>query len=292
MNIVSIYKQYPTEADCIAHLEKVKWSDGQPICPYCSSRKATPLPKEYRYHCNNCNTTFSVTVGTIFHHTHLPLQKWFLAVSLILNAKKGIAARQLARDLEVNKNTAWYLAMRIRKAMIETKERELLQGIVEMDETYIGGKPRKGITRENYKRGRGTSKIPVVGMVERGGNVKAKVIYSHKLDNRTLSSLVRENVDTSKTKLVTDEYTGYIGMARIVKHEVVNHQVWYVDGDRHTNTIEGFWALLKRGIVGQYHKVSVKHLNKYIDEFCYRYNNRQCQDLFALTISRGLSITY
>lgn len=292
MNIVSIYRQYPTEADCIAHLEKVKWPDNQPVCPYCSSKKTTPLPKEYRYHCNNCNTTFSVTVGTIFHHTHLPLQKWFLAISLILNAKKGIAARQFARDLEVNKNTAWYLAMRIRKAMIETKQRELLQGIVEMDETYIGGKPRKGIARGNRKRGRGTSKIPVVGMVERDGNVKAKVIYSHKLDNRTLSSLVRENINTSHTRLITDEYTGYIGMARIVRHEVVNHQVWYVDGDKHTNTIEGFWALLKRGIVGQYHKVSVKHLSKYIDEFCYRYNNRQCQNLFAMTISRGLAITY
>jgi len=292
MNIVSIYKQFPTEADCLAHLESIKWSDGKPICPYCNSARSTPLPKEYRYHCNNCNTTFSVTVGTIFHHTHLPLQKWFLAVSLILNAKKGIAARQLARDLEVNKNTAWYLAMRIRKAMVETKQRELLQGIVEMDETYIGGKPRKGITRENYKRGRGTSKIPVVGMAERDGNVKAKVIYSHKLDNRTLSSLVRENVNTSRTRLITDEYTGYIGMAKIVNHEVVNHQVWYVDGDRHTNTIEGFWALLKRGIVGQYHKVSVKHLSKYIDEFCYRYNNRKCQDLFAMTISRGLTVTY
>src|SRR4030042_2821986 len=207
MNIVSIYKQYPTEADCIAHLEKVKWPDNQPVCPYCSSRKTTPLPKEHRYHCNNCNTTFSVTVGTIFHHTHLPLQKWFLAISLILNAKKGIAARQLSRDLEVNKNTAWYLAMRIRRAMAETKQRELLQGIVEMDETYIGGKPRKG-SGEIHKRGRGTSKTPVVGMIERGGNVKVRVIYSHKLNNKTLSALVRENVNRTNATLITDEYKG------------------------------------------------------------------------------------
>lgn len=290
MNIVSIYKQFPTEADCLAHLESIKWPNGKPACPYCNSTKTTPLPKEYRHHCNNCNTTFSVIVGTIFHHTHLPLQKWFLAISLILNAKKGIAARQLARDLEVNKNTAWYLAMRIRKAMVETKQRELLQGIVEMDETYIGGKPRKG-TGEKRKRGRGTTKTPVVGMVERDGSVRAKVIHSQKLNHKTLSSLVRENVDRSNTTLVTDEYKGYIGMARIVKHEVVNHQLWYVDGDKHTNTIEGFWALLKRGITGQYHKVSVKHLSKYIDEFCYRYNNRGCQDLFTVTISRGLAIT-
>lgn len=289
MNIVSIYKQFPTDKDCLAHLEKIRWANGKPVCPYCNSNKTTPLPKEYRHHCNNCNTTFSVTVGTIFHHTHLDLQKWFLAVSLILNAKKGIAARQLARDLEVNKNTAWYLAMRIRKAMIETKQRELLQGIVEMDETYIGGKPRKG-SGEIHKRGRGTSKIPVVGMAERNGNVKAKVIHSQKLNNKTLSALVRENVDRNNTTLITDEYKGYIGMARIVKHEVVNHQRWYVDGDKHTNTIEGFWALLKRGITGQYHKVSVKYLPKYIDEFCYRYNNRGQGNIFEVTIARGVGV--
>ncbi|MFO8101217.1 MAG: IS1595 family transposase, partial [Dehalococcoidia bacterium] len=134
MNIISIYNKFPTDYDCLEHLEKVRWQ-GTPICPYCKSDKTTPAPKEHRHHCNNCNTTFSVTVGTIFHHTHLPLQKWFLAISLVLNAKKGISARQLARDLEVNKNTAWLLAMRIRKAMYEHEQRDLLQGIVEMDET-------------------------------------------------------------------------------------------------------------------------------------------------------------
>ena len=288
MNIVSIYKQFPLEQDCLSHLENVRWPDKKPVCPYCNSNKTSPLPKEYRHHCNNCNTTFSVTVGTIFHHTHLPLQKWFLAVSLILNAKKGIAARQLARDLEVNKNTAWSLEMRIRKAMIETKQRELLHGIVEMDETYIGGKPRKGIGGEPLKRGRGTKKIPVVGMIERNGKVKAKAIKNHKLDHKTLKALVRANVDTSNTTLITDEYRGYIGMGRIVNHEVVNHQAWYVDGYKHTNNIEGFWALLKRGITGQYHKVSLKYLDKYITEFCYRHNNRENVDLFDMTIIRGL----
>jgi len=291
MNIVSIYKQFPTEQDCLSHLEKVRWPDGKPVCPYCQSNKTSPLPKEYRHHCNNCNTTFSVTVGTIFHHTHLPLQKWFLAVSLILNAKKGIAARQLARDLEVNKNTAWSLEMRIRKTMIETKQRELLQGIVEMDETYIGGKPRKGSgDSEPLKRGRGTKKIPVVGMIERDGKVTAKAIKNHKLDHKTLKALVRANVDTSNTTLITDEYTGYIGMSKIVHHEVVNHSVWYVDGRNHTNNIEGFWALLKRGITGQYHKVSLRYLDKYINEFCYRHNNRENVDIYDLTIARALGV--
>ncbi len=288
MNIVSIYKQFPTDYDCLEHLEQVRWQ-GTPICPYCKSPKTTPAPKEHRHHCNNCNTTFSVTVGTIFHHTHLPLQKWFLAISLILNAKKGIAARQLARDLEVNKNTAWSLAMRIRKAMFEHEQRNLLQGIVEMDETYIGGKPRKGDGQE-HKRGRGTSKTPVVGMVERGGKVKAKSQKKRKLDSKSLSSIVRSNVDISNAVLITDEYKGYLGISRFMPHKVVEHKVWYVDGHTHTNTIEGFWALLKHGIIGQYHKVSNKHLDKYIDEFCYRYNNRANDEIFALTIERALGV--
>lgn len=292
MNIIKIYQLFPTEADCIAHLEKVRWN-GTPTCPYCNSTNSTPLPKESRYHCNDCNTSYSVTVGTIFHHTHLPLQKWFLAISLILNAKKGIAARQLARDLEINKNSAWYLAMRIRKAMTEVEQRELLQGLVEMDETYIGGKPRKGNKRDDdkpNKRGRGTKKTPVVGMVQRGGKVRAKVMAARKLDNRTLSSLVRANVDTRNATLITDQYSGYIGISNFMHHESVNHLAWYVDGFRHTNNMESFWALLKRGIVGQFHKVSIRYLPRYIDEFCYRHNNRKNPDLFALTIARGLGV--
>jgi transposase-like protein len=135
MNIIKIYEIYPTEKDCVAHLENVRWQN-KPKCTYCQSTKVTSMPKESRYHCNNCNTTLSVTVGTIFHHTHLPLQKWFLAVALILNAKKGMSARQLARDLEVNKDTAWRMGMKIRQAMTQQMQRELLTGIVEMDETY------------------------------------------------------------------------------------------------------------------------------------------------------------
>src|SRR3984893_13816928 len=125
MNIVRIYELFPTESDCITHLETVRWK-GKPACPYCGSDRATPAPAEQRYHCNNCKTSFSVTVGTIFHHTHLPLQKWLLAVSIVLNAKKGLSARQLARDLEVNKNTGWRMGMQIRKAMAEREQRELL----------------------------------------------------------------------------------------------------------------------------------------------------------------------
>ena len=137
MNMISIYEKFPTEADCIDYLEKLRWPNG-PICPYCKSRQSTSLPNKRRHHCNNCNTTFGVTVHTVFHQTHLPLQKWFKAINLILNAKKGVSSRQLAKDLGINKNTAWHLTMRIHKAMHESEQRELLQSIVGVGEDYRG----------------------------------------------------------------------------------------------------------------------------------------------------------
>lgn len=279
MDIVKIFEKFPTQQDCITHLEHVRW-DGTPRCPYCDSDRVTPVLKKSRHHCNNCNTSFSVTVGTIFHHTHLPLQKWFLALMLILNAKKGISARQLARDLNVNKNTAWRISMQIRRAMHEAEHRNLLTGIVEMDEAYVGGKPRRGYPDSpNAPRGRGTKKIPVVGMIERGGRVKAKVVQKKDLNAKHLSALVRRNVDISNAVLITDEYGGYVGIKRFMHHEVVNHRIWYVSGFRHTNNIESFWAILKRGIIGQYHRVTLQHLPEYINEFTYRFNHRHDADL-------------
>jgi len=287
MNIIQVYKQFPTDNDCLAHLEKVRWPGG-PRCPYCGSENSSALPKEHRHHCNSCNTSYSVTVGTIFHDTKLDLQKWFLAISLILNAKKGISSRQLSRDLEVNKNTAWYLAMRIRKAMIEIGQRELLQRIVEADETYVGGKPRKGGSSVPRKRGRGAKKACVIGLAERGGKIKAKVAKN--VSQKTLASFVRENVKTKAATVISDEFSGYFTLFSFVNHKTINHSVAYADGDIHTNTIESFWSLLKRGIVGQYHKVSPQYLAKYVDEFCYRQNNRKNPEIFAQTLSRAVGV--
>jgi transposase-like protein len=251
VNIVRIYQLFPTEADCIAHLEKVRWK-GKPVCPYCGSDRATAAPAEQRYHCNNCKTSFSVTVGTIFHHTHLPLQKWLLAVSIVLNAKKGLSARQLARDLEVNKNTGWRMGMQIRQAMGERAQRELLTGVVEMDETYIGGKPRKGNTGSSgqdggnkSQRGRGTKKTPVIGMLERGGRVKTQVVKKTDLTAKKLAALVRRNVDTENAILHTDQYQGYAGVKRFMEHRVVNHAIEYVAKDgTHINGLKasGHWS--------------------------------------------------
>ena len=136
MNIITVFERFPTQVDCIKHLENSRWGD-QVTCPYCTSNNTRPL--QHRHRCYACKTSFSVTVGTIFHHTHMPLQKWFLAVTLMLNAKKGLSSLQLSRDLQVNKNTAWRIAMQIRKAMTQKEQRDLLTGIVEMDETYVGG---------------------------------------------------------------------------------------------------------------------------------------------------------
>lgn len=278
MNIIQIFQKFPTQESCIQHLEHVRWGN-TPVCPYCESTNTYPLKGELRHHCNSCRRSFSVTVGTIFFDTRLPMQKWFLAIALILNAKKGISARQLARDIEVNKDTAWSMAMRIREAMQDNGA--MLSGIIEMDETYIGGKPRKGNNRDDDQdggnkstRGRGTKKIPVIGTVERKGRVKAKSVSKAELRAFGLENLVRRNVDVDNSVLITDEYRGYSGMKNLLPHRTINHQAAYADCLIHTNCIEGFWALLKRGIVGQYHKVSARHLDSYINEFCYRYNAR------------------
>ena len=294
MNIIQVFEQFPTQDACIAHLEQARWGD-KPACPYCKSTNTAKM--QHRRRCYDCKTSFSVTVGTIFHRTHLPLQKWFLAVMLILNAKKSLSALQLSRDLDVNKNTAWRIAMQIRKAMSQKEQRHLLKGIVEMDETYIGGKPRKGKKYndpdDKPKPGRGTKKAPVIGAVERGGNVTAKAVQKDEMKGKHLRAFVRESVKTDSACLMTDEYKGYLGMSRIMPHAVINHQRWYVDGDIHTNSIEGFWALLKRGMFGQYHSVSRKHLQKYVDEFCYRYNLRHTDmdEAFDMTINRALGVT-
>lgn len=292
MSIIQVYEQFPTNDDCIAHIEQARWGD-TPRCPYCKSPKITPMVKQKRHHCNNCNTSFSVTVGTIFHHTRLPLQKWFLGIAIILSAKKGLSARQLGRHLNVNKDTAWRMSMKIRNAMTQSDQRNLLTGIVEADETYIGGKPRRGGPKGGggnaiHKRGRGTTKTPVVGLAERNGNIKAKSFSNKPLTVKNLNSLVRESVDINNATLVTDEYKGYLGIKRMMPHKTIDHTKWYVDGDVHTNTVESFWALLKRGIIGQYHKVSLRYLPKYIDEFCYRWNHREDDDLFLLTLQKAV----
>lgn len=228
-------------------------------------------------------------VGTIFENTKLDFQKWLLAITLILNAKKGISSRQLARDLEVTKDTAWRMQMQIRKAMIEHSP--LFEGIVEADETYIGGKNKNRHKDKKTKGGQGrntTDKTPVFGILQRGGKVIAKKVPDVK--GRTLKSIINAYV-AKGTTIMTDEWGAYNGLCFKFNHNIVNHgSNEFVNGDCHTNTLEGFWSLLKRGIVGQYHKVSEKHLEKYVNEFCYRYNNRDTVDIFNITLQKALGV--
>ena len=214
----------------------------------------------------------------MFHGTKIPLQKWFLAISLTVNAKKGLSSCQLERDLDLNQKTAWYILTRIRSEMTK-KGNLLLQGIIEADETYIGGKPRKPNKREDFepsKRGRGTDKTAVIGAVERGGKVVAQV--AEKLTGRRILEFIRSVVNIKVSELMTDEYHAYHAIGREMKHHIVNHQEQYVDGDKHTNTIEGFWSLIKRAWYGSHHHYSVGYTPLYVAERCYVYNYRNLEE--------------
>ena len=288
MNIPQIYKLFPTQEACIEHLETVRWN-GVPLCPYCNSKNQSAMPKENRYHCNNCNTSFSVTVGTIFHKTRIDLQKWFLAVSLVLNAKKGYSARQLGRDIDVTKDTAWRVFMQIRKALVDQKE--LMTGIVEADETYVGGKNanRHNDKKKSHGQG-GAGKTTVIGVLQRNG----KVVAQKAKDNtgKTLRKFINANVAKGST-LSTDEHRGYRGMERHFEHLTVNHKRGeYVNGIAYTNGIENFWSLFKRGIVGQYHQISDRYIDKYLNEFCFRYSNRNIDSnvIFDLVILKSVNL--
>lgn len=293
MNTIEISQNYNTQAKCIKHLELVRWKS-KPHCPYCSSKRSSTFKNTFRHHCNACNKSFSVLVGTIFEDTKLPLPKWFMAISLILNAKKGISSRQLSRDINVNKDTAWYMQMRIRRAMAE--QAVLLNGIVEVDETYVGGalrnktkKYRKAV-KDSGKTITGMEhKKPVLGMVQRGGNVVSQVLI--KAHGESIKPVIDKSVERSAT-VITDGFGGYYGLnTKFSEHQIVNHEKdEFVRGTFHTNTIEGFWSILKRSIIGQYHHVSGKYLQLYVNECCYKYNNRKNIGLFHSFITSVLTV--
>ena len=285
MNLIEVMERYPDQEACIDHLERIRWR-GTPVCPKCESKdvvrkKEDGVGRVGRWNCHACNTSFKVTCGTVFHGTKIALQKWFLAISLILNAKKGLSSHQLARDLDLNQKTAWYILTRIRAEMVDKVNSIMLKGIIEADETYIGGKPRKANKKEDREpapRGRGTSKTAVIGAVARGGQVVAEVAKG--LTGRDILEFIRRVVNTKESELMTDEYHAYNTLSRDMKHEVINHQEQYVDGDKHTNTIEGFWSLLKKAYYGSHHHYSTGYTPLYVAERCDVYNNRHRETIF------------
>lgn len=287
MNVIELFQSFQTQEQAIEYLERVRWA-GRPVCPYCGGykvgRHASADRDMPRWQCRDCSRAFAVTVGTLFHGTHVPLRTWFLVLALMLNAKKSASAYQIARDLGMRRPTAWSMMHRIRTAMaVDPEQSNLLHGIVEADETYIGGKPRKGNRRDDdtpSKRGRGTKKVPVIGAVERGGRVVARVANPGDLSAKGISSFIARFVDKAGTLLITDEYKGYNRVSGSMLHSVTKHAEAYAHGTTHTNTIEGFWSLVKRAWYGSHHHYSRKYMPLYIAEACFKYNKRDGKDVF------------
>lgn len=295
MDILSVFRTFQTQEQCLAYLEAARWK-GQPECSYCESlqvcRHVSGDRANQRWQCQKCSRAFSVTVGTIFHRTHVPLQKWFILLALMLNAKKSASACQIARDIGMRRPTVWSMMHRVRVAMDrDQRQGRLLHGLVEADETYVGGKPRRENRHDDdggpKHTGRGTKKTAVLGVVERGGRVVAQPAKN--ASGRTIEKFISSVVDRAGTILLTDQWAGYGRIKESMLWASVNHTVQYVDGQVHTNTIEGFWSLLKRAWYGQHHHYSVHYMPLYVSEACFKYNHRKDgKGGFATLVSRML----
>ncbi len=285
MTVAQFDKLFPDDNACKSYLVARRWPNGI-RCPRCNSKKVFELKTmPFKWECMECGKStsyrFSVLVGTIFENTNMPMRTWFKVLYLMLTSKKGIAALQVHRMFGFGSySTAHYMCHRIRAGLADPNFRKLV-GIVEVDETYIGGKNKN---RHWDKRTPGTGgggKDTVVGAAERKGNIVARVIEN--ADTETLNSFIREAISEKVSLIATDDHPGY----RKLKHGTVRHSVGqYVNGAVHTQTIDGFWSLLKRGIMGSFHKVSPKYLPLYVAEFEFRYNNRDNADIFSAAISR------
>jgi transposase-like protein len=277
MNLSRLMVDFDTDAECRAVLEELRWPDGV-TCLRCNSASISRITTRKQYDCNACRYRFSVTTGTVFNDSHLALPKWFMAVLLMCEAKKGISANQMKRTLGVAHKTAWYLCHRIRKAMTEVDPRQL-GGTVEVDETYIGGKVRGTGQWRNRK-------AMVLGALQRDGRIMMRT--GKRQTSAELKAFVREVVANGAARIITDEHRGYHGIGDDdTIHETVNHsREEYVRGDVHTNSIEGAFGLFKRSLVGSFHQVSHKHLDRYLDEFEFKYNNRKNTHLFRDTLTR------
>lgn len=283
-NMMHLMEQFGTDEKCRAILEELRWPEGI-RCPHCNGVKISRLYKRDQFDCDTCRYQFSVTSGTIWHDTHLPLNKWFVAIYLTIESKKGMSANQMKRVLGVSYKTAWYLCHRIRAAMTEVEPAQL-NGTIECDETFIGGKLRgKGRGRGSYL----SNKAIVVGVIQRGGKIRLQVIKN--TTRKTLHRFIKLHCAPDTELIITDDWKAYDGIAdHDTRHEVVNHSVEeYVRGDIHTNGIENVWSLLKRSVTGTYHKLSVKHLDAYLDELEWRFNNRSNPYLFRDTLVKLLN---
>ncbi|KAA6319204.1 hypothetical protein EZS27_030875 [termite gut metagenome] len=271
-SLFDLTRVFTDEQTCIEYLEELIWN-GNPVSPFDSTSKVYKC-KGNKYRCKNTGLYFNVRTNTMFDSTKIKLQKWFMAIWIITSHKKGISSYQLAKDIYITQKTAWFMLQRIRNCFNIENSHEL-NNKVEADETYIGGKNKNRHADKKIKNAQGRSckdKAPVFGMVEREGKLVAKKIKSTSSEHLTpeIIKAVRESAT-----VYTDEWVGYNAINKIYNHLYVKHnEKEFVKGDIYTNTIEGFWSLLKRGIIGIYHFTSKKHLQFYVDEFVFRYNTR------------------
>ncbi|MEO8145993.1 MAG: IS1595 family transposase [Bacteroidia bacterium] len=295
-NLIELTAYFKSEAKCIEHLEQLRWANGR-YCPHCASVKTYQCKQAGKYICGDCKQRFSVTKGTFFENTKIPLSKWFVAMYLCFSHKKGISSCQLARDLSITQKAAWHVLHRIRSLVVANAPDMLWKGMVEADATFIGGKEKwkhadKKVRKDGQFGGNSgyaatADKTAVFGMVERGGNVVTKHVASEKKEN--VQDYIFEYVSKS-ARLITDEHHAYRDLKKKYrKHQLINHsEKQYVVGDVHTNTIENYWSVLKRTIHGTYHQVSAKHIAKYLNESAFRYNTRTQteQQRFDLAVSK------
>lgn len=293
-NLRELIVSMPDEKRCREYVAEQRWH-GKTICAYCGHDKCYTIEGGKRYMCSHkdCRKRFTVTVGTIFHASNVPLTKWLTAVYIITAHKKGISSYQLAKDIGVTQATAWFMNHRIREVLKPTHE-ELLQGVVEIDETYLAKKyrskykalPPDEVERisEQQHRDKVKSKGAVIGMVQRDGKAIVKAIDSINRDN--IRETVNQYISKDNTVLMTDESNLYKYSLRGYDRQFVTHsKLQWTNGDIHTNTVEGLWSIMKRGIYGIYHHVTAKHLQAYCSEFCYRYNSRKLKDSDRFVLS-------
>ncbi len=285
MNLPELIEQFRSEDKCRAYLEDLRWPDGV-RCPRCGNDSLSRIEKRHQWECNEatCRYQFSVTAGTVFHDSHLPLWKWFLAIYLVGESRKGISAKQLERTLGVSYKTAWYLGHRIRSAM-EDDSPVPLKGIVEVDETWIGGVHNK---TASDRSGRSRKKL-VLGAISRDGEVRLVMRAGKGRENKTsYRGFVKDVVGDDAEYIFTDSDYNWGDMTDWnTKHKKVDHSKdEWVRGIVHTNTIESVWSLFKRSVIGTYHQLSAKHLPAYLDEMAFRFNNRDNAFLFRDTLLR------
>lgn len=287
LNLATLSPLFADEDAARQFIESLRWPSG-PVCPHCGHDKVYTVKakagsrkpaRDGLYKCASpkCYKQFTVRVGTIFEDSHLPFTVWLMAFHLMTSSKKGVSSMQLHRELGISLKSAWFVSHRIREAMTDRGPFELLKGTIQADETYVGGKPRKGSGNQRY--GRGTKKAPVMVLVEKDGRARTKCI--DRLTSKELKGAIREHCEPT-SKIVTDEFPSYRGLDKefIGGHSIVHHSSEnYVNAEgEHTNTAESFFALLKRGHYGIFHSLSKQHLQRYCNEFAFRWNYRKVSD--------------